>query len=478
MRMKSSTPAAPSPSGAHMALFGAEKDKLRIERRDELLGRVSEYLRTMDLTKRPAYALKALGSGTRAIRPFHWEIEFPDVFGRENGGFDAVVGNPPFLGGTRVSTELGMSYFNWLTDAHPPAGHHCDLVAYFFRKASSILRSNGCFGLIATNTIAQGDTREGGLLQIVKDGGAIMSATRRYKWPGMAAVIVSIIHVLKGKISAPAVLDDRECDRISAFLFSNEVDDNPAKLTGGMLCSIGSKVYGQGFLFDENDPKASPLAQMQEVIKSNPSSAARIFPYLGGDEVNTSPTHSHHRYAIYVTDLKTEAELDQWPQLASIVREKVKPDREILGNNPNNVPLKRRWWAYQAHRPDLYEATRRLKRVLVRSLTSKYHCFTFVGSTVVYDQTVVVIANDTYQLWAAVSCRIHETWARFFGATLEDRPRYNIADCFENFPFPESLKTDPRLESAGQIYYDFRAALMVKNNEGLTKTYNRFHDPN
>ena len=36
----------------------------------------------------------------------------------------------------------------------------------------------------------------------------------------------------------------------------------------------------------------------------------------------------------------------------------------------------------------------------------------------------------------------------------------------------------PTLETTGQTYYDFRATLMIRNNEGLTKTYNRFHDPN
>ncbi len=55
--------------------------------------------------------------------------------------------------------------------------------------------------------------------------------------------------------------------------------------------------------------------------------------------------------------------------------------------------------------------------------------------------------------------------------------RYTPSDCFETFPFPLNFETDPTLEQAGQAYYDFRAALMVKNNEGLTKTYNRFHDP-
>ena len=71
----------------------------------------------------------------------------------------------------------------------------------------------------------------------------------------------------------------------------------------------------------------------------------------------------------------------------------------------------------------------------------------------------------------------HEVWARFFGSTLKDDLRYTPSDCFETFPFPESFETSPALEAAGQAYHDHRAALMVARNEGMTKTYNRFHDP-
>jgi hypothetical protein len=60
---------------------------------------------------------------------------------------------------------------------------------------------------------------------------------------------------------------------------------------------------------------------------------------------------------------------------------------------------------------------------------------------------------------------------------MKDDLRYTASDCFETFPFPENFETDPSLETAGKEYYDFRAALMVRNDEGLTKTYNRFHDP-
>src|SRR5207249_2813719 len=72
---------------------------------------------------------------------------------------------------------------------------------------------------------------------------------------------------------------------------------------------------------------------------------------------------------------------------------------------------------------------------------------------------------------------VHDVWSRFFSSSLEDRQGYRPSDCFETFPFPERFMSDSALEAAGRAYYEFRAALMVRNDEGLTKTYNRFHDP-
>jgi hypothetical protein len=95
----------------------------------------------------------------------------------------------------------------------------------------------------------------------------------------------------------------------------------------------------------------------------------------------------------------------------------------------------------------------------------------------VYSHKLVVFPLPTHAAFCALQCRPHEIWVRFFGSTLEDRAVYTPSDCFETFPFPEGWETHPALEAAGKAYYDFRAALMVKNNEGLTRTYNRFHDP-
>jgi len=156
---------------------------------------------------------------------------------------------------------------------------------------------------------------------------------------------------------------------------------------------------------------------------------------------------------------------------------KVKPERDALGNNPNNVPLRRRWWAYQAHRPELYKAIRGMDRVLAVACISPHATFSFLPATFVYSHQLVVFALSTNAALACLQSRPHELWARFFGSSMKDDLRYTPSDCFETFPFPRGWESNATLESIGQTYYEFRAALMIRNNEGLTKTYNRFHDP-
>ena len=95
----------------------------------------------------------------------------------------------------------------------------------------------------------------------------------------------------------------------------------------------------------------------------------------------------------------------------------------------------------------------------------------------VYSHALNAYPLNTCSAFCALQSRLHEVWARFFGSSLEDRLRYTPSDCFETFPFPAGRETDPALEAAGHAYYEFRASLMVRNDEGLTKTYNRFHDP-
>ncbi|RME56555.1 MAG: ATP phosphoribosyltransferase regulatory subunit, partial [Deltaproteobacteria bacterium] len=144
-------------------------------------------------------------------RPFHWPLEFPEVFQRENGGFDAIVGNPPFMGGQRISGAFGKVYREYLVRylAEGNKGS-ADLVAYFYLRAFDLLRQGGDFGLLAVNTIAEGDTRQVGLERLVGEKGAVIyAAYPNEPWPGKAAVVTSRVHVRKGEWRNAATLSGR-----------------------------------------------------------------------------------------------------------------------------------------------------------------------------------------------------------------------------------------------------------------------------
>jgi very-short-patch-repair endonuclease len=171
----------------------------RQELREEYERWVGEWRRTSTQPEAFAAIQERLRGSEHPVLPFSWEVEFPEVFDRENSGFDAIVGNPPFLGGSRISSNYGDEYLKWILEQHPESHGNGDLVAHFFRRSFTLLRKGGCLGLIATNTIAQGDTRSTGLRFICNNGGIIYNATRRYKWPGLAAVVVSLVHIMKTK---------------------------------------------------------------------------------------------------------------------------------------------------------------------------------------------------------------------------------------------------------------------------------------
>ena len=443
--------------------------------------------------------------------PFHWEIEFPEVFERENPGFDAFVGNPPFLGGTKISSNSGKAYLDWLLHLHNEAHGNADIVAHFFRRSFSLIRCGGAFGLIATNTIAQGDTRSSGLRWICKHGGDIYRATKRVMWPGEAAVVVSVLHILNGKYAGSKRLDGLDVSKITAFLFPRAGHDDPFRLEANDgLSFTGAKIYGQGFTFDDTDKKgiATPLRTMLRLIEANPCNREAIFPYIGGEEINSSPTHTHHRYVVNFADFPLRRQdlgmlwvdagehqcrewlrrgivaidypdpvADDWPDLMAIVEEKVKPERMRLRDTSDGKRLKTTWWQFGRVRPELQTAISSLNRVLANSQVSANIQFAFLSSDTVYAHTANVFPFSTYSAFCTLQSRPHEIWARFFGSSMKDDLRYTPSDCFETFPFPDGWETHPSLEAAGKVYYEHRAALMVRNDEGMTKTYNRFHDP-
>ena len=137
--------------------------------------------------------LDAWLKGPRAepIRPLHWALEFPEVM--RQGGFDAIVSNPPFMGGQKLTGQLGEDFREYLIqDMAEDKRGSADLCSYFLLRDLSIA-PHGRTGIIATNTIAQGDTREVGLDQAVDMGWAVYRAEKSQRWPGTAALEVALL---------------------------------------------------------------------------------------------------------------------------------------------------------------------------------------------------------------------------------------------------------------------------------------------
>lgn len=457
------------------AFFSGGKKAAREAKRAEYLGAV-----TAGDVRRFREIIDDARHANPPLAPFHWGIEFPEVFQRENPGFDAFVGNPPFAGKNTLIAGSPPGILDWLKRMHEGVHGNADLVAHFFRRAFRLLRQGGTFGLIATNTIRQGDTRSTGLRWICTHGGEIYEAQRHVKWPGTeAAVVVAVVHVVKGAWDGPRLLDRREVETITAFLFHAGGHDDPARLVANAGMSFqGSIILGAGFTFDDTDKKgvATPIAEMHRLIAERPENAEVIFPYIGGEEVNNSPTQSPHRYAIDFFD-RSEADCrSRWPELVAIVEKKVKPERD----RQTRPARRQRWWQYAERAAGLVSATSGLDRVLVcagGTAATKYLSYVFAETGMVFSQTLCVFPLTSHAAFCAMHSRPHDLWARFFGSSLEDRLRYTPSDCFETFPFPQGWEDDEVFLDAGAEYDAHRSALMVANDQGLTDTYNRFHDP-
>ena len=488
------------------AFFEEAKPKQREAKRLEFASAVvnGEAIRYLSWLEEQRY-------GDPPLAPFHWEIEFPEVFDRENPGFDAFVGNPPFAGKNALSAGSVAGYPDWLKTLHEESHGNADVVAHFYRRAFNLARDGGALGLIATNTIAQGDTRSSGLRWICEHRGEIYRATKRVKWPGEAAVVVSVLHIAKGGHAGNKVLDGANVGTITAFLFHRGGHADPVRLEANAGKSFqGSVVLGMGFTFDDTDKKgvASRLAEMRRLIAADQRNCEAIFPYIGGEEVNASPTHTHHRYVINFRDYPLRREdlgetwhsadaerrrewlreaivpLDyprpvamDWPELMSIIEERVKPDRMKLGDNADARRRKERWWLWGRYTPALFSAISASERVLFHGFTCQHLQFAFLPKAMIHAGPHNVFSLSTNAAFCALQSRPHEIWARFFGSSLKDDLRYTPSDCFETFPFPDGWETHPCLEAVGKAYYEHRAALMVRNDEGMTKTYNRVHNP-
>ncbi len=419
-------------------------------------------------------------------RPLHWPLEFPEIFTAERpdpldadapnkvAWIDGFVGNPPYAGKNAITEAHGEGYIDWLKEQHEGAHGNADLSAHFFRRAFDLLGEHGALGLVATKTIAQGDTRATGLQHLVRSSGAIHAATRAQKWTGAANVTVAVVHVAKGRLASlplARVLDGRVVEAIDSRLRAKPERPDPVPLAANEgLGFQGSIVLGMGFTLTPEERAA--------LVERNPRNAERIFPYLGGEEVNSSPTQAHHRYVIDFGDM-SEDEAKQWPDLYRRVRDLVKPERDKLADNADGRHRKRFWWQFGRMTPALNVQLLQHRTCLVNSQVSKHLVFARQPTTQVFGHTLYVFLIEDWARFGVMQSRLHEAWAWLLSSSMRGDLRYSAADAFRTFPFPPagSLAPGGELDRVASALLEARAARMKASNQGLTTTYNRLKDP-
>jgi Eco57I restriction-modification methylase/MmeI, target recognition domain/MmeI, N-terminal domain len=400
-------------------------------------------------------------------RPFHWPLEFPEVFAREieeERGFAAIISNPPFQGGQKITGSLGTDYRDYLVQniAHGKRGS-ADLCAYFFLRASQLVRQNGMCGLLATNTIAQGDTRDVGLEQITKSVWTIPRALPSHKWPGSASLEVAQVWLRCGEWGGSCLLNEKIVRGITSFLTPLGLAGNkPDTLTANLGKSFqGSNVLGMGFIMEPWEAQA--------LINKDPRNRDVLFPYLNGEDLNSRPDQSPSRWVINFRDWPLER-AETYPDCINILREKVKPEREL-----NNVKSRRElWWQFTRPVLALYSSIAGKKQVLVKAQVSKTWGWAFVPVNIIFSHKIVAFTFDKEAEFAILQSTFHWEWSIQYSTTLRLDMSYTPTDCFETFPFPNNLQD---LDNIGKRYHKHRQSIMLAHQEGLTKTYNRFHDP-
>ena len=343
---------------------------------------------------------------------------------------------------------------------------HRRVVSLLYLRCTSLLQANGTLGLIATNTVAQGDTREVGLDAMVAAGFTITRAIQSRPWPAASANLeYAAVWGTLGPVANDVrrVADDIEVRGISTLLEpAGRVEGMPIRLTENAgIAFQGCIVLGLGFVVDP--------AEAQEWIAADARNAEVLFPYLNGEDLNQRSDASATRWVIDFND-RSEPEAASYRLPFARVVDQVKPERA----QNKRKPRRDFWWQFAERAAGMRKAIEDLPEVLVIALVSKTVMPIRVPATQVFSHKLGVIATDSPSDQALLSSSLHWLWTVKYTSTMRADINYSPSDVFLTFPRPKST---PALEEIGRTLDQERREIMLRRQLGITKLYNLINDP-
>ncbi len=397
--------------------------------------------------------------------PFHWLLEFPEVFDHESRpkGFDCVVGNPPFLGSMRIAEAIGDSVLASIKNRWRHRRGNADLVVYFLLRASELLHRRGAMGLVLSKAIAEGKGREIGLEWLLSRGWTICWSRTAIPWPGAAGVVVSPCVLISGVHKGTPLLNDTPVSAITSFLDSRANSRTPHVLPSNKgLVSQGTVLLGDGFTVSFDTAHAW--------MRSNPRYSQILRPYVNGMDVNTSPGHEPSSWVICADDL-SEDQFAEFPEAIERVRRLVRPQRDVLHRQIHEACYWKHWDKRAAAYAELRQSS---EQAIVIPVVSKYLNVAVVPSSWILSNKLIFLRRFDWHLFGVLCSGIHSAWALNYISHLGSTLSYSITACFSTFPCPPGSDD---VRAAASEFESARLGSMRVRRCGLTSLYNKFHDP-
>lgn len=374
---------------------------------------------------------------------------------------DAIIGNPPFLGGKKLRQELGDNYTEKVYQQFPEVKGQTDFCVFWFRKAHNNLDAQGRAGLVGTNSISQNVSRNASLDYIVSQNGFIYEAVSTQVWSGEANVHVSIVNWSKEN-PAQYFLDNIQVSRISTSLTNQVSIENTKRLNVNKNYSFEScGLRGKGFIVSQEEAN--------KWIMEDPVNQQVLTPMIDGRGL-IYPWEKLNWVIDFANMTIEEASIYEKP--FERVKNTVKPERE----KQKRASRQKYWWRFGEYAPKMRNAIKNLSGYFAIPKIAKYILFQPVDISILPCEANMVIASQDFYILGILTSNIHRIWVKAQSSTLKGDTRYTNTTCFETFPFPQTptKKVVEKIRETMIKLHEYRTEQMEKKQWGITQLYNEY----